>query len=267
MSPKAHKIYIGTFVVIVVAVTAALTIEGYAYYTTPIVDRFHHPDYNLLKPSGILGHGYGIVGTLLIIAGIATYMMRKRMRIFSRWGRLKHWLEFHIFLCTLGAILILFHTSFKFGGIVSASFWSMVAVVISGVIGRYIYIQIPHTIEGREMNLHEVHSLQEGIGQKLRTDYGVEEQVFASLKENRRAAIRLLKKESRKKGMRGKEIRKAIRLLKTEDKLTGRIKRLEKMQNLFRYWHIAHQPFALIMLIIMVIHVTVTILFGYRWIF
>ncbi|GET24460.1 hypothetical protein [Prolixibacter sp. NT017] len=267
MSPKAHKIYIGTFVIIVVVITAALTIAGYSYYTTPIVDRFHHPDYNLLKPSGILGHGYGIVGTLLIITGIATYMMRKRMRIFSRWGRLKHWLEFHIFLCTLGAILILFHTSFKFGGIVSASFWSMVAVVISGVIGRYIYIQIPHTIEGREMNLHEVHSLQEGIGQKLRTDYGVEEQVFASLKANRRAAIRLLKKESRKKGMRGKEIRKAIRLLKTEDKLTGRIKRLEKMQNLFRYWHIAHQPFALIMLIIMVIHVTVTILFGYRWIF
>ena len=39
------------------------------------------------------------------------------------------------------------------------------------------------------------------------------------------------------------------------------------MQKLFRYWHIAHLPFALIMLIIMVIHVGVTLAFGYKWIF
>ncbi len=46
-----------------------------------------------------------------------------------------------------------------------------------------------------------------------------------------------------------------------------RIERLDIMQNLFRYWHVAHLPFALVMLIIMVIHVGVTLLFGYRWIF
>ncbi|MBK7174902.1 MAG: hypothetical protein IPH84_17120 [Bacteroidales bacterium] len=27
------------------------------------------------------------------------------------------------------------------------------------------------------------------------------------------------------------------------------------MQNLFKYWHVAHLPFALVMLVIMVIHV------------
>jgi hypothetical protein len=39
------------------------------------------------------------------------------------------------------------------------------------------------------------------------------------------------------------------------------------MQNLFRYWHVAHLPFAFVMLIIMIIHVGVTLTFGYHWIF
>ena len=87
-------------------------------------------------------------------------MARKRYRILSRIGLLKHWLEFHIFLCTLGPILVLFHTAFKFGGLVAISFWSMVAVFLSGIIGRFIYLQIPRTIEGRELSLNEVRDMK-----------------------------------------------------------------------------------------------------------
>jgi hypothetical protein len=39
------------------------------------------------------------------------------------------------------------------------------------------------------------------------------------------------------------------------------------MKNIFKYWHVAHLPFAIVMLTIMVIHVVVTIVFGYKWIF
>jgi len=39
------------------------------------------------------------------------------------------------------------------------------------------------------------------------------------------------------------------------------------MQQLFKYWHVAHLPFAIIMLIILIIHVGVTLTFGYKWIF
>jgi len=50
-------------------------------------------------------------------------------------------------------------------------------------------------------------------------------------------------------------------------KINARIKRLQLMQTLFKHWHVAHLPFALVMLVIMVIHVAITITFGYRWIF
>jgi hypothetical protein len=111
---------------------------------------------------------------------------------------------------------VLFHTSFKFGGLVAVSFWSMVAVFVSGIIGRFIYILIPRTIEGRELSLNEVRKMNSGLN---------------------------------------------------EEEIEGKIQRLEKLQNLFKYWHVAHLPFAIIMLIIMLIHVVVTITFGYRWIF
>jgi len=115
MSKTAHTIFIGILISIVLITFVALTYKGISYYRTSIEERFYHPDNNLLKPSGILGHGLGIVGSLLIIIGVTSYMARKRYRFLLRLGILRHWLEFHIFLCTLGHILVLFHTAYKFG--------------------------------------------------------------------------------------------------------------------------------------------------------
>lgn len=56
-------------------------------------------------------------------------------------------------------------------------------------------------------------------------------------------------------------------MVRNEISLNNRIERLSTMQQLFKYWHVAHLPFALIMLIIMVIHVAITLAFGYRWVF
>ena len=58
-----------------------------------------------------------------------------------------------------------------------------------------------------------------------------------------------------------------LKLVKNEISLNHRIDRLQTMQKLFKYWHVAHLPFALVMLVIMVVHVAVSIVFGYTWIF
>ena len=74
--------------------------------------------------------------------------------------------------------MILFHTSFKFGGIVSISFWSMVAVVASGVIGRFIYLQIPRTMQGRELSLNELREMRAGLITALTLDHGLGENII-----------------------------------------------------------------------------------------
>ncbi len=146
MNKTVHFLYISAMALVVVAVTVYLIYTGYDYYNLPLEERFYHPRHAWFKPSGAFGHGLGILGTLMILFGVSIYIARKRYNFMSKQLRLKYLLEFHIFLCTLGPILILFHTAFKFGGVVSVAFWSMVAVVASGVIGRFIYIQIPRSI-------------------------------------------------------------------------------------------------------------------------
>jgi len=289
MSKTAHYLYIGLFITIVFVVTIFLVYKGMSYYQTGLEERFYHADHQMLKPSGALGHGYGIVGTLMMIIGVSTYMMRKRMRLMAKWGLLKHWLEFHIFLCTLGPILVLFHTAFKFGGIVSISFWSMVAVFASGVIGRFIYIQIPRSIEGRELSLSEVKGMKTDLGTVLSQNYNIDNEAIARITttlEGRsevtastalvryfkkllfdRGNIRTVKSVLKKAGVNKFDRKKILKMVKNEISLNRRIDRLTTMQNLFKYWHVAHLPFAIIMFVIMIIHVGVTLTFGYRWIF
>jgi hypothetical protein len=284
-----HKIYIAVLTLIVLLAIFFLTQKGYIYYQTTLEERFFNPEHGTLKPSGVLGHGYGIYGSLFMLVGVLTYMLRKRLRSLTRLGLLKHWLEFHIFLCTLGPILVLYHTSFKFGGLVAVSFWSMVAVFASGVIGRFIYIQIPRSIEGRELSLNEVRELKSDLGTLLCESYHLDEEsyhlivdstqkhpevyqsnMFLRFFKNRaadRKTVNQVRKVLRKNNLYRKDSRKVIRLVKNDIKLNRRIERLTVMQNLFRYWHVAHLPFAFVMLIIMIIHVGVTLTFGYHWIF
>jgi hypothetical protein len=290
MTERNHRFFVLTLSLTVIATLFYLFITGISYYRTPIGERFFHLEYNNLKPSGVTGHGLGIIGTTLILAGILSYMLRKRWKRLRRLGVLKYWLEFHIFLCTLGPVMVLYHTSFKFGGIVSLSFWSMIAVFLSGILGRFIYIQIPRTIQGRELSRSEVQALKGNLQQKLTESSQISEQqaniILSTTKRNtwqteENAISRYLKgwlqdrttiKKTRKvllanEQLSGSESREIISLIRHELSLSRRIERLDTMKNLFRYWHVAHLPFAFIMIAIMLVHVLITIALGYKWIF
>lgn len=289
MSTIVHRIYIGTLASIVIFTAIFLAYNGYTYYSTSIEERFYHPNHHFFKPSGLFGHGLGIMGTLLMLIGVTSYIARKRYKFLARFGRLKYWLEFHIFLCSLGPVMILFHTAFKFGGIVSIAFWSMVAVVLSGVIGRFIYIQIPRTIGGRELSLNEVKEMKTNVGEILKGSYQLDEgtynEILAST-ENReeerkgnlisgmvskyfqdRKTLSWIKSTLRNNNLPKADIKKVTSLVRNEIALNNKIDRLQSMQQLFKYWHVAHMPFAIIMLVIVLLHVGITIAFGYKWAF
>ena len=257
---------------ILIATSLWLGYRGNDYYGTTLEERFYHNDHQLLKPNGLLGHGLGIVGSLSMIMGVSLYMLRKRIRKFHRLGQIRHWLEFHIFLCVLGPVLVLYHTSFKVGGLVAVSFWSMVAVVLSGVAGRFIYIRIPRTIEGRELSLTEIRNLKKDLHEALSAMPGMGPESLKNIVEatekyyHGRKGMRITKKALRKSGIKQSDKRHILRLVRREISLNRRIDRLHLMQNLFKYWHVAHLPFALIMLVIMLVHVVVSFVFGYTWI-
>ena len=263
MSPFFHRLFLTLYTLIILAAIVWLGYIGYSYYGLPIegAARIDHPLYEFLHPGGFFGHGLGIVGTLLILLGLFGYMARKRLTIFSRWGILKYWLEAHIFLCSLGYVMVTFHTSFKFGGLISIGYWSLTIVFLSGIIGRFIYLQIPHSIEGRELSLREITELKVKLDNELQEKYNIN---VSKLKTGNLSEIKpaLISKKIQKK-----EYNKVRRLIRNEKWLVRRIARLDKMKELFKHWHVIHLPFALIMLIIMVIHVGVALFFGYTWLF
>jgi hypothetical protein len=165
----------------------------------------------------------------------------------------------------------------------------MVAVFLSGVIGRFIYIQIPRTIEGRELSLNEVRGLKGDIGDTLINSVQLDEESHRVIVESikvkvdlhqsnfisrtikkyldDRKSLKAVKTVLKKNNLSKVHRVKVLALVKNEISLNRTIERLTLMQNLFKYWHVAHLPFALVMLVIMVIHVAVTLVFGYRWIF
>jgi hypothetical protein len=120
--------------------------------------------------SGVFGHGMGIVGFILMLMTEILYSWRKRSRS-ARWGKMSSWLRFHIFTGLVGSYMVLLHSSWKFNGLAGIVMLLTVVIVISGVIGRYIYTAIPRTADGVEIESYELErqiAVVEGELQKWR---------------------------------------------------------------------------------------------------
>jgi xanthosine utilization system XapX-like protein len=104
-----------------------------------------------IPPAGALfGHLLGVLGFILMLLTETLYSIRKRSRT-ARWGSMASWLQFHIFTGLVGPYLVLLHTSWKFNGLAGATTLLTILIVLSGFIGRYIYTQIPRTLNGIEI--------------------------------------------------------------------------------------------------------------------
>ncbi|MBN2366201.1 MAG: hypothetical protein EH225_09425 [Calditrichaeota bacterium] len=266
-------------------------ITGSNFYLTEINKRPHHSDYRSLRPAGSIGHGFGVIGSFLMIA-MLSYSLRKRTRIFKNAGHLTHWLGFHIFCGIAGPLLVILHSSFKVQGLIAVSFWSMIAVATSGILGRYIYLQIPRAISGKELDLEELQSTNISLARQLKTEYklndndiekieewygiGTGEQkslgltlLFMITKDILRPVrlFKLRKRVSRKYNLPRSTIKKLLKIFERKVLLERRISAWQAIHQMFHYWHVIHKPFAFIMYIIMIIHILVAVYVGYIWIF
>jgi hypothetical protein len=270
-------------------IAGTLLVWGFEYYATPLQERAYSAFHEELKPSGIVGQGYGVVGTLLMLIGVTMYSLRRRVRFFHRFGKIKTWLSVHIFLCTMGPFLIVLHTTLKFGGIVSIAFWSMIAVVSSGFFGRYVYVRIPKTLNGQFMTLQSIEDHRNGLLQTIALRSGLSESdvqqvqavgqrrppgtfvgaLFQSVWYDATAGVhdRRIQRLLATKGVPPKARAAAAALFREEAELEQQVALLQPFQRLFKYWHLLHMPLAIVMLVIVLVHVAVAILLGYTWLF
>ena len=247
-------------------------LEGLDFYLTPYQLRPRRPEYIKLKPGGFYSHGLGVLGTAMMLI-LFLYSARKRFKFLQKFGNLSYFLDIHIFLGIFGPLFIVLHSTFKLNGIVSVSFWSMVAVALSGVWGRFLYLQIPRNKQGIELTRKEIESMQNEFLVKLTADFDLENESVGKLKEiisasvhkrNMKNSINQFAHENR---LPQKKMTELYTLAKKYAKLKRQADLMDVFQKYFHYWHVFHKPFAYLMIIIMVVHVTVVVLMGYRWIF
>jgi len=218
-----------------------------------------------LKPGGFRSHGFGIVGSTMMIM-LLTSSIRKRTSLLGNMGFMKNWLNFHIFLGIIGPMLIILHSTLKLNGLVSVSFWSMIAVASSGVLGRYLYLQIPRTILGNELTLDEVENLNQSLASEIIEKLSLDINSFEQLEEE------FIGQVSSKKDILAFIVTFLtgdlfLKLLNKKAALNRRIQFWNRIHQVFHYWHVFHKPFAIIMYLIMIVHIAISIWLGYTWIF
>lgn len=92
----------------------------------------------------------GLAGAGLM-AVAAIYPVFRRVKLFRWLASNTMWFDFHMMAGTVGPLFILLHSWWKLNTWVSAAFWSMAIVVVSGVFGRYLYTLIPGLSSGVEL--------------------------------------------------------------------------------------------------------------------
>ena len=254
---------------------------GASYYMTPLIERARHPDYWTLKPGGSLGLKFGVIG-LAMMTVMHLYSARKRIKRMRGLGPLRNWLNGHILLGILGPLFVVLHSSFKVGGLIAISFWSMVAVALSGIFGRYLYLQIPRTKAGEELTLAEVEKEDRDLTRRLKDEFGADDAYLAEVDRasapppNRGLLVVLTLLLLQDLGLKGRArkvaplpnlppdlARKLGAIVAQKRTLRRRIVLWDAIHRLFHHWHVIHKPFAIVMYLFAVIHVAVATFTGY----
>jgi len=257
---------------------------GFDYYRTPVRARGAIEVHRLLRPSGPIGNLLGITGAALMIV-MHLYSVRRRFPRAKWMGSLPAWLEFHIFCGVLGPILITLHTSLKFNGLISVAYWSMVLVVASGFVGRYLYVRIPRSIRGQELTHDEVAARVAECTGRL-TAMGLPEEVVRRIGDLEAKIVPASEDKVSWSGLLLGDVAARWRiarfshrlrlspglhaslvevqdLIRERATLLRRIAYLKRTRRLFELWHVYHKPLAVLLGLIVIVHVGTAAYFGY----
>lgn len=111
-------------------------------------ERYFHTDSDIIYYMGLFG-GILLLSTLL-------YSLRKRVKVFRKWGKPSTWYFYHLLASVTGSVLIILHSSFTLKSMNSTvSMIAMLTVIASGIFGRYIYTRIGYHLHRQLLAIRE----------------------------------------------------------------------------------------------------------------
>ncbi len=288
---RSHRRLLTTILALAVVAIVSLAIYGQDYYRLGQADRPYSPKHHLLKPGGTLGVNLGLAGVLILCA-IFLYPLRKRWGWLQKQGSSKHWLDHHVVLGVAAPVCIAFHASFKFRGLAGIAFWVMVTVSLSGLIGRYLYAQIPRQMASAESSLRMFQDelqYQKIIPQadlrrlliRLPAPNSVTNwsalralsyMVASDMARPFRVARLRLQVMGFKRGIRSMTglltprnflLDEVILLARKQAVLSRRILFLSHAEKVFKLWHVVHKPFSYAFAVLAITHIAVAMMLGF----
>lgn len=293
-----HKTILKVAYLTACLLTIALLIYGSDYYWLAAAYRALSPKHAYLKPSGTIGLRLGMLGFLMFLL-IYLYPLRKKWGWLGRKGNSRHWLNFHVLLGLSAPVVITFHSSFKFSGIAGVAYWLMILVSFSGIVGRYIYAQIPRSLNYAELSFKEAQEKGTELAAQLQALGILTQRDIASLVRlpNLQQAERLslagalldmllfdaafpfrvwrlrqkmLWSHTRNvfaiagfRHSRNISLERAISLAREQMLVSKKIIFLSKSQRMFQLWHVIHRPFSYSFALLATIHVVLMLMLGY----
>lgn len=295
---RGHRIRLRLLYVLAIVTNLAIFFYGFDYYKLSAVDRPFSPKHHMLRPSGPIGLYLGFMGVALFV-GIFLYPIRKHWAWLGQIGSTRHWFDIHIMMGLTAPFIIAFHSTLKFRGIAGMAFWIMFAVSASGVVGRYLYGQIPRKVTTAELSRKELQELQESLTQLLAAQNLLPEADLRSLlrmpdanRVNRMPIVvalvymmildvvrmfgvaRLRRHALTTTGdsmrtffgffpTQHRELEKAIKAAADEAALSKRLLFLSRSQKVFHLWHIIHKPFSYAFAVLALLHIGLQFALGY----
>lgn len=263
---------------VLISLTVGLAYRGWSFYRLSLEDRVEHPEYRLLRPSGLIGNGYGWVAAMLVVMNLS-YLIRRRFGS-ARFGSMRTWLDAHVFTGLTAATLVSFHSAFQLRTpIASVSAASLGTVVLTGLLGRFLYALGPGGVRERlAAALDAVEdeqpgsraALSEGLAQRPAPDVPANASLLRSLwavpswlraSHARREILEMILPPRRQMS---RELARASRELYAASAADARA---SGIAALLRSWRAMHRFFALLMLAAVFVHAGVAWYYGYRWIF
>ena len=121
---------------------------GYRYWD----ERYYIPEEGL-------GYFMGLAGGVIMLLAMA-YSLFKYVPSLRKKIKIKAWLNVHIAMGVIGPLLIYFHSAFHIGSLNGGiALISMSLVLLSGIIGRFLYSKTHYGLGGRKAKLGELHKL------------------------------------------------------------------------------------------------------------
>jgi hypothetical protein len=270
----------------------AINVMGARYYLAPQASRVRDELHPWLRPSGYIGQSAGIV-SLLIFVFLWLYPLRKKWKALAFTGSIGKWLDVHVTAALILPLLLAIHAAWHSDGVIGLGLIAMLVVIASGVVGRYLYTRIPRAKSGVELTREEVAVQRRELVEHLAEVTGLDEDaveraldlepeatghesplsVIWHLLTNdltRWRRMRTLRQRwtalaPGQRPLNRKALGEAVRIAGREISLAQQTRMLDATQRVFRYWHVAHRPFAITALVAVVIHVVVVVAIGATW--